>query len=392
MATSQTIRWGKAPWGPPRTFQPRFNPAWIGSGKLLMEGMLCVGSNRQGARIAHYGPGAAVGEVGAPHDLVQRLVGLLAHCQAGVAHVLQRELHLLRGRAGPIGVEPGQASAARGGAQQAHQLRQLSLHVRWQGNDEGVNAVHQASQRLRCWLRLGRQGALQDGTANTGEQGAARWGELAVLQARLQQLVRIFIAEKPFIGCAGLQVDDSLAALQALGRPQAAEQLLAQFSQRLGSTLGLAPAAATLAWRSAGGWQAPVVLLAPCGAYRPGLGPFHAQTFEATLAHLPAPTQPMFLCGARLSYFSAILPISDGLGLAFAVTRYDGRLVISPTSCRELMPDPQAFAQCLRDSFQEYLALAAQRTPEPSTASASTAPPPSASATRASWRATSCPT
>jgi len=79
---------------------------------------------------------------------------------------------------------------------------------------------------------------------------------------------------------------------------------------------------------------------------------------NCTLAHLPAPQQAMYLCGARLSYYSAILPISDGLSLAFAVTRYDGRLVISPTSCRELMPDPEAFAQCLRDSFQEYLALA----------------------------------
>ena len=43
------------------------------------------------------------------------------------------------------------------------------------------------------------------------------------------------------------------------------------------------------------------------------------------------------------------------------VTRYDGRLVISPTSCRELMPDPEVFAQCLRDSFQEYLVLTTQR-------------------------------
>ena len=78
---------------------------------------------------------------------------------------------------------------------------------------------------------------------------------------------------------------------------------------------------------------------------------------NCTVAQVPAPQQAMYLCGARLSYYSAILPISDGLGLAFAVTRYDGRLVISPTSCRELMPDPEAFAQCLRDSFQEYLAL-----------------------------------
>lgn len=82
---------------------------------------------------------------------------------------------------------------------------------------------------------------------------------------------------------------------------------------------------------------------------------------NCTLAHLPASAQPLYLCGARLSFFSAILPITDGLGLAFAVTRYDGRLVISPTSCRELMPDPEVFAQCLRDSFQEYLALTVQR-------------------------------
>ncbi len=40
-------------------------------------------------------------------------------------------------------------------------------------------------------------------------------------------------------------------------------------------------------WRSAGGWKSPVIVLSPCGAYRPGLGPFHAHTFESILAHLP---------------------------------------------------------------------------------------------------------
>ena len=79
---------------------------------------------------------------------------------------------------------------------------------------------------------------------------------------------------------------------------------------------------------------------------------------HCSVTQVPAPARPLYLCGARMRYFSAILPISDGLGLAFAVTRYDGRVVISPTSCRELMPDPEDFALCLRDSFQEYLALA----------------------------------
>jgi WS/DGAT/MGAT family acyltransferase len=77
---------------------------------------------------------------------------------------------------------------------------------------------------------------------------------------------------------------------------------------------------------------------------------------NCTITNVPGPSVPLYLCGARMSYFSAIMPISDGMGLVFAVTSYDGRIVISPTSCRELMPDPAAFAQCVRDSFQEYLA------------------------------------
>lgn len=44
---------------------------------------------------------------------------------------------------------------------------------------------------------------------------------------------------------------------------------------------------ATIHWRTGGAWAAPVVVLAPCGGYRPGLGPFHSQTFEATFAHIP---------------------------------------------------------------------------------------------------------
>lgn len=44
---------------------------------------------------------------------------------------------------------------------------------------------------------------------------------------------------------------------------------------------------ATMYWRTNGGWQCPVILFAACGGYRPGLGPFHSQTNEATYAHIP---------------------------------------------------------------------------------------------------------
>ena len=77
-----------------------------------------------------------------------------------------------------------------------------------------------------------------------------------------------------------------------------------------------------------------------------------------TITHVPGPAKTAYLHGARMTYFSAVLPIADGMGLVFAVSGYDGRIVVSPTSCRELMPDPQVFTQCVRDSLQEYLALA----------------------------------
>jgi diacylglycerol O-acyltransferase / wax synthase len=84
---------------------------------------------------------------------------------------------------------------------------------------------------------------------------------------------------------------------------------------------------------------------------------------NCSITSVPGPAMPLYLCGAHMTYTSAILPISDGTGLVMAVTIYDGRVVISPTSCRELLPDPEAFTQALRDTFQEYLALARSRSP-----------------------------
>jgi hypothetical protein len=45
------------------------------------------------------------------------------------------------------------------------------------------------------------------------------------------------------------------------------------------------------------------------------------------------------------------------MGLVFSVTSYSDMIVVSFTACYEQLPDPQVFALCLRDSFQEYLAL-----------------------------------
>lgn len=40
-------------------------------------------------------------------------------------------------------------------------------------------------------------------------------------------------------------------------------------------------------WRTDGGWQAPVIVMVTTGAYKPGLGPFHAASMEGVAAHTP---------------------------------------------------------------------------------------------------------
>jgi WS/DGAT/MGAT family acyltransferase len=82
---------------------------------------------------------------------------------------------------------------------------------------------------------------------------------------------------------------------------------------------------------------------------------------NCTIANVPGPATPLYLRGARMTYFSAIMPISDGMGLVFSVTSYDSKIIVSFTSCYEQLPDPEVFAQCVRDSFQEYLAVFASR-------------------------------
>jgi len=76
----------------------------------------------------------------------------------------------------------------------------------------------------------------------------------------------------------------SIGRALAGGRPvafiQFADFLPLAFNQ-------LATELASMAWRTDGGWRAPVVVMVTCGGYRPGLGPFHAGSHESIVAHIP---------------------------------------------------------------------------------------------------------
>jgi diacylglycerol O-acyltransferase / wax synthase len=88
-----------------------------------------------------------------------------------------------------------------------------------------------------------------------------------------------------------------------------------------------------------------------------GVGPFPLH--HTAVSNVPGPTVPIYLLGARMRYWSCVAPIADGMGLFHAVTSCDGKLIISPTSTPEMLPDPAHYTQCLRDSMDEMSNAAA---------------------------------
>jgi 2-oxoisovalerate dehydrogenase E1 component len=78
----------------------------------------------------------------------------------------------------------------------------------------------------------------------------------------------------------GVSVGQALAGKRPVAFLQFADFLPIAFNQ-IWAELG------SMWWRSDGAWQAPVIVMITCGAYKPGLGPFHASSLEALAAHTP---------------------------------------------------------------------------------------------------------
>jgi 2-oxoisovalerate dehydrogenase E1 component len=78
----------------------------------------------------------------------------------------------------------------------------------------------------------------------------------------------------------GVCIGRAMAGKQPVAMLQFADFIPLVFNQ-------LSQELAPYLWRTKGTLAAPVILMAPAGAYRAGLGPYHAQTFDSTLAHIP---------------------------------------------------------------------------------------------------------
>jgi WS/DGAT/MGAT family acyltransferase len=117
--------------------------------------------------------------------------------------------------------------------------------------------------------------------------------------------------------------------------------------------------------------------------------------FNTVVTNVPGPPVHIYSTGARLESMAlSLICLTDGLGLAHVVQSYVDEAYISFTACRDIVPDPEFYAECLQDSFEEMLAQAKLASGEPAKpaatkkAPAKKAPAKKAPAKRAATRKT----
>lgn len=74
---------------------------------------------------------------------------------------------------------------------------------------------------------------------------------------------------------------------------------------------------------------------------------------HCVVTNVPGPQVPMYFTGAKMvGSFGLGLPM-EGIGLFHAVMSYNGAITVSVTACRDQMPDPSFYAECIEASFRE---------------------------------------
>jgi WS/DGAT/MGAT family acyltransferase len=86
-----------------------------------------------------------------------------------------------------------------------------------------------------------------------------------------------------------------------------------------------------------------------------------APMFNTVITNIPGPPVPLYMNGARLVTQFGLGPVFEGMGIIHPVFSYCGRISVAFTSDRSIMPDPENYANCLQESFEELKAAAMKR-------------------------------
>jgi WS/DGAT/MGAT family acyltransferase len=95
---------------------------------------------------------------------------------------------------------------------------------------------------------------------------------------------------------------------------------------------------------------------------------------NVTVSNVRGPDLPLYMAGAQLELFLAVSIVFDGIGLNVTGFSYNGTLWVCFVACRDMLPDPEEFGDCLKESFAELLSGALAHGKKPAAATAKRQP------------------
>jgi WS/DGAT/MGAT family acyltransferase len=78
-----------------------------------------------------------------------------------------------------------------------------------------------------------------------------------------------------------------------------------------------------------------------------------ALPLHTIVSNVPGPQVPLYLAGARLHMLMGMGPTTDMMGLFHGVISGAGKLTITFVCCREMLPDPGFYRQCLEEAWSD---------------------------------------
>ncbi len=95
---------------------------------------------------------------------------------------------------------------------------------------------------------------------------------------------------------------------------------------------------------------------------------------NVTVSNVRGPDLPLYMAGAQLELFLAVSIVFDGIGLNVTGFSYNGTLWVCFVACRDMLPDPEEFRDCLEERFAELLSGALAHGKKPAAAAAKRKP------------------
>ncbi|MEM9172911.1 MAG: wax ester/triacylglycerol synthase family O-acyltransferase [Pseudomonadota bacterium] len=85
--------------------------------------------------------------------------------------------------------------------------------------------------------------------------------------------------------------------------------------------------------------------------------------FNTVITNVPGPNVPLFSMGSKMVANYGLGPAVHGIGLFQPVLSYNNQITISAISCREMMPDPAFYMECLQQSYDAMKAASLNEKP-----------------------------